>query len=444
MSIASLATAQQVPYFNHVYLNPSLINPSLSGMSDNSELMLIQRNNLIGLPESPRTTMLNLQSKLSKNAGLGFTLNRESLGITTKTSAYGSYAYRIQIQDNHSFNLGMSIGMFQFSIDPDMATIENPNDPVLLNKRFKSTTLDGSVGLSYINRNFRIGASAMQAFASKVNLANDVNFKLEQNFVGSVQYTLYVNRQRDLAITPIIIARYSKTTLPQDVILAMSYKEKFWLSPSYNSAGAFGITASAYIHDNLAAGYGYESLTKKPLAGNQRGGHEVMLSYRFNNHSKTFEKQQAEIDKLYQFMKEAKRSQDRRDSLQDALINQVDEVNNQRYDSVSMSVKETQAALDKLRQQLIDAGVIREFSKDEYDNAEVGYYIVIASVKNTRFNAIAMETEYLTRGYKVVYNKVRGWHYVYTVRVEDFADALALLKNTRATIEKTAWIHILK
>lgn len=439
---------QQFPYFNHVYLNQITINPALTGMSGQANLLLIQKNTLTGIPGNPKTLYLNASGPVKNNTGIGLNLYRESLGITSKTAVYGSYAYRLRIDETQSLNFGFSVGALQFAIDPDMAEADNANDPLLVNKNFRSSTFDGSLGAFYKNNRLEAGLSVLQVFGKKTELTPSVNFNLEKNVVGSFKYNIPLNPNKDFTLSPMIIARYSKTVLPQEMLFIFNYRDRLWFVPSYSTSGLFGMAFSVKLYNSLNIGYANEMYIKQPVSGNQRGGHEIMVSYSFDVWSKTFKKQQNEIDDLYERLKDMDKRQLTRDSLQDEAIKETGESADETrklLEKTDETLKKTKEDLEKLKKQLMDAGLIREFSISEYDSTVVaGYYIVIASVSEVGYSQKAMDREFINLGYKQVFNKKRGWHYVYTVKPDDFASALKILKETRAGKHKDAWIHILK
>lgn len=439
---------QQFLYFNHVYLNQNTINPSLTGMSGQANLSLIQKNTLTGIPGNPRTLYLNANGPIKNNTGVGISLYRESLGITSKTGIYGSYAYRLRIDEIQSINFGFSAGALQFAIDPDMAEADNANDPLLVNKNFRSSTFDGSLGAFYKNNRLEAGLSVFQVFGKKTEMAQTVNFNLEKNVVGSFKYNIPLNPNKDFTLSPMVIARYSKSVLPQEMLFIFNYRDRLWFVPSYSTAGLFGMAVSVKLYNSLNIGYANEMYIKQPVRGNQRGGHEIMVSYSFDVWSKTFKKQQNEINDLYERLKEMDKKQLTRDSLQDAAIKDNKESTDETkklLEKTDETLQKTKEDLEKLKKQLMDAGLIREFSISEYDSTALpGYYIVIASVSEVGYSQKAMDREFLNLGYKKVFNKKRGWHYVYTVKPDDFASALKILKETRAGKHKDAWIHILK
>ena len=78
---------------------------------------------------------------------------------------------------------------------------------------------------------------------------------------------------------------------------------------------------------------------------------------------------------------------------------------------------------------------------DEFGNmAAKGFYVVMASFK-TKSYADRMKAQ---KGYKSVYNKVRGFHYVYMGMQESYEGAKTQLLNDARKVKPDSWIYILR
>ena len=78
---------------------------------------------------------------------------------------------------------------------------------------------------------------------------------------------------------------------------------------------------------------------------------------------------------------------------------------------------------------------------DEFGNtASKGFYVVMASFK-TKSYADRMKSQ---KGYKSVYNKVRGFHYVYMNMLDAYEDAKKELLNKARKEKADSWIYILR
>ncbi|MBL4752809.1 MAG: PorP/SprF family type IX secretion system membrane protein [Flavobacteriales bacterium] len=78
---------------------------------------------------------------------------------------------------------------------------------------------------------------------------------------------------------------------------------------------------------------------------------------------------------------------------------------------------------------------------DEFGNtAAKGFYVVMASFKSKDY-AERMKAE---KGYKSVYNKVRGFHYVYMTMEDSYDSARSKLMNKARKEKADSWIYILR
>ena len=260
-------------------------------------------------------------------------------------------------------------------------------------------------------------------------------------------------------MTPVVFIRHVKDLpTPKDGGLHVTWKDQLWAGMIYKGNSGIAINAGGRISERLRIGYSAEVHTGE-IASQSGTSHEVMVGYSFGLLSKQLKKQQEQIDDLDEYLKYYEEKQDERDAAQEELLEkqqqQIDTLSEEyrnaqeKLEQLEQELDGTQEDLEDLKQQLRDAGVLREEGAGEFQNldgsaADPGYYMVIASVKDTRYNPQAMQTEYLDKGYNVVYNTVRGWYYVYTEKPATFPEALELLKTTRAGEHKDAWIHILK
>ena len=78
---------------------------------------------------------------------------------------------------------------------------------------------------------------------------------------------------------------------------------------------------------------------------------------------------------------------------------------------------------------------------DEFGNpAAKGFYVVMAAFKS-QTNADGLVAK---KGYKRLFNKVRGFHYVYMKRLDTYEDSKQLLLNKARNVAGDSWIYILR
>lgn len=447
--------AQQFPMYNMQFMNQSLYNPATVGLDGKINAMLVQKSYLTGIDGNPNTLYVSLDAPAIENKlGVGLNIYNDNMGVSNKLGVYGSSAYRFKFQQDHFLDFGLSLGMLQFSIDPDEINVENENDPLLTNRNYKSSTIDGMFGVNYTFRELTFGVGVNQIFENSNNLEDNTNYNLQRNFIGSLKYTLFFNSKRDFSLSPMIIARYANTNVPQEAFLIANYKDMFYLAPSYKSTGALGVSIAANVFNGIKVGYSYETIINDNVGQYQNGGHEIMVGYSFDTRSNSQRKIDAKLRKLDNELDNFEKRQELKDKEQDdKLRDQNKEINKnkrdiddnkQDIDQLDKEIQKTQKELEDLKQELRDAGILKEENASDFDNTEKGYYIVIASVKQKNISEDRMKSDYLDRGFNRMYNKTSGWHYVYKSRYNDFSKALKDLRETRKGEFNDAWIHVLK
>ena len=151
--------AQQDPYFSTYFINPSVINTSLSALNDNNNIVLIYRNqwtnyqptNLASSSDSPTTGILSLNLK-SRDKIYSFGVNLISDNLGPKEFFSFSPYFGIKKKINNSF--------FSISISPTFKSTTmnfgslifvDPADPFNVGGKQTESKPDVGVGISYFN-----------------------------------------------------------------------------------------------------------------------------------------------------------------------------------------------------------------------------------------------------------------------------------------------------
>jgi len=82
----------------------------------------------------------------------------------------------------------------------------------------------------------------------------------------------------------------------------------------------------------------------------------------------------------------------------------------------------------------------KDFLDESGNPAAKGFYVVMAAFKSQE-NADRLKAK---KGYKRLFNKVRGFHYVYMKRLDTYEDSKKLLLNKARTVAGDSWIYILR
>ena len=451
--------AQQIPVSNLYYFNPTSYNPALAGTSEKVNAFLTTRQWLTSIPGRPVTNMLNVEGPLaSQSMGWGATVYSDRLGISNQLGLMGTYAYHVKLNDDHQLYFGLSAGVLQNDINRDDIVAKDVQDPLIANQLFRKATFDGNFGIAYRWEGLEVGVGINNLLASNVKYQTEntsISYTLRRHYFASIRYDFYTSDTEEIRITPMLFIRNTNNVpMPQDGGIMATYKDMFSVGALYRSQYGFSISAGIKLFETLQIGYSYDVITAN-IGAYAGGSHEVLLGYSFGILSKQIRKQQNQIDDMIMNLENFKEVQTFKDEIQTEILKAQQEgldtlsaqykENKNKIKEVERKANANEKELDALKKELMEAGLIKESSVNDYEGDVVkGYYLVIAAVKNTNYNADAMKKEFLSEGYKKVYNKKTGWHYVYTQRVDDFSKSLELLKEARTESFKDAWVHILK
>ncbi len=286
--------AQQSQYmFNGIY-----INPAYAGYRESLNIHSFYRTQWTGIQGAPRTMALALDASANDgNVGLAFQLAADKLGAQSNLSAYGSYAYRLRLNDDGSSRLafGVSLGVMQLGIS---GVLLDPNDqesnqPIGVQN---AIVPDGRLGVYYSSDKFYAGLSADNMIAQYINV-KDHAYILQPK--PHVYFTagMLLPVTADVLLRPSILIKDDRAgPTSMDVNAFILLGEKLWLGASYrtgvriydkgylqrtlNTQNSVVAVAEVFAMPNLRIGYAYD-FSVGPLQGYSGGTHEISIGYYF-------------------------------------------------------------------------------------------------------------------------------------------------------------------
>ena len=232
--------AQQDPYFSTYFINPSVINTSLSALNDNNNIVLIYRNqwtnyqptNLSSTSDSPTTGILSLNLK-SRDKIYSFGVNLISDNLGPKEFFSFSPYFGIKKKINNSF--------FSISISPTFKSTTmnfgslifvNPADPFNVGGKQTESKPDLGAGISYFNNKLLLSVGVKNIIQPSFNFGiDDLNNKDFTNLTFLGKYTIQIDR--DLSVEPYVLFISDMTSYTFDVSALAIYKENMFIGASY-------------------------------------------------------------------------------------------------------------------------------------------------------------------------------------------------------------------
>ena len=296
----TLSKAQQLPIYSQYMFNPYLMNPAYAGVKDYYEAIANYRYQWVGITDAPRTYILSVNGPhKTKNIGLGGAIFADVVGPTSRTAAYGSYSYHLNLGSS-KLSLGLSAGLLQFRIDGQKITLADAGDNKLQDMVLTTVMPDFSMGAYWYSDKIYVGLSLPQFMNNKINFYDDNTQTLStlaRHYFLNAGYRFEINS--DWMIEPSILVKY---VWPVDAQLTLAakvvYRDFIWGGVSWRTQDA----VSALIgyktnNDKLYIGYAYD-ITLTNLQNHSSGTHELMIAAKFNNWKQRTDKMKKKLEEL--------------------------------------------------------------------------------------------------------------------------------------------------
>lgn len=289
-AIPKQVRAQQEVRYSQYMFNGLVLNPAYAGTGDRTNLSFLARKQWVGIDCSPLSGSVSLHSGLGKkdNNGIGSFFEYDQIGVHSRYSLYGAYAYRIPVSKTSRLSLGVSGGAtYMVSNWSEVTTVE-ADDP-LFGVNESGIAPNFGVGIYFNTPYFYAGASVPQMLETKLENGGAV-FDIAKQFrhyYGTIGFVIPVGKS--LKIIPSGLVKIVPTHAPAqiDANLSLLFKETLWLGSSFRFAtendftpeSVNGIIAFQFAN-GMRLGYAYD-LTLTDLSSYTSGSHEVSLSFDF-------------------------------------------------------------------------------------------------------------------------------------------------------------------
>lgn len=303
--------AQQDPMFTKYMFNPLNYNPAYAGSVEALDVVLLHRQQWIGIEGAPMTQNLGIHSPIQGNTvGLGLNLAHDQIGANRQTNLFGSFSYRLRFSERQSLYLGVQGGVSNWQADWSDLTIMDPNDPAFQNLNPNLWLPNFGAGLYYTGAgrgtcpktHWYVGLSAPMLLTNKLRPITDNGATAD--FPVAQQYRhYYLSAGMAYRLTPTITLRPSfllknvglfiernaanSVAAPNeiDLDLAVLFNNVFWVGAAFRTAlegessyDSVDFWLSLRLNNGLRIGVAYDyALTE--LQGPGQGSYELLLGY---------------------------------------------------------------------------------------------------------------------------------------------------------------------
>ena len=165
--------SQQMTAFTQFSEDHYQINPGAVGTLSYSPLTFGYRRLWTGMDDAPSMQFISSHLLVNDNMGMGGRIFNYSTGPVSKMGIEGTYSYQFRLTDQIKLSLGLSLQLYQFSLNRSQLTMEDMDDGLLLYGSDKLIMPDAAFGAYYYTDKYYFGLSAYQLFNRKMDMMTD-------------------------------------------------------------------------------------------------------------------------------------------------------------------------------------------------------------------------------------------------------------------------------
>lgn len=280
LSFFQTASAQELPFYGQIFMNPYYYNPAFAGFENRPAFYVYRRQQWTGIDGAPETIGFNFHTIFNEKVNFGLHVMNDKRSILSTSKGLFTLGYRASFDDFHYLSFGLSGGVGFNNINFDAVDID---DPAILEALDKNMFLDGNAGLNYYIQGFNFGISLPRIFVSNT-LSNTSFTRGEISPLNEVilmsSYRWEISEDK-FAFEPYVIYHYFKDVPGQmEAIGLLHFMNVIWFGGSYRQNYGLSGFVGLNIKDNFKFGYSYEFFNTG-LANFDNGTHDLQLALIF-------------------------------------------------------------------------------------------------------------------------------------------------------------------
>lgn len=292
---ATAAFGQQEDQFTQFMYYKLGFNPAYAGSQDGATVTALIRNQWLGIKGAPETQLLTFNMPLfNSTVGVGASIQRHTIGATTRLTAETAYSYRIRL-GRGTLGIGLQGSIRYIQVDYDQVDATQPKEtdsaiPVGVQSRYVPNF---GAGLYYSNNRFYIGLAVPRLLENSIDLADQGGTlsKEVQHLYG--MGGLLFDAGDNLQIQPQLLLKYVKgAPFDADINVNLIFADAFTAGVSYRLGGSkrngigesLALIVGAQVSESFLLGVSYD-LTLSELRDFNSGSVEGVIRYNIGGRS---------------------------------------------------------------------------------------------------------------------------------------------------------------
>ncbi len=288
LSLSTQMNAQIETMYSLYRFNPQILNPSHAGSSANSEMILMYRNQWVGVEGAPRNFGVSGNIKWGEKKGLGIGALVDEAGPVRSTIVSADFAYHVKLNEKWNLDGGIRAGMANISLNFSQIRLVNPNDNLFAGDR--STGIQPNLGwgirLAKKDDGFFVSLSQPRVLKYDFGTYNGA-FKDVAYYYAMAGTKLRLGGQVEtsnglrprVTLYPSVLFRMATNVpLSYDVNLTANLKDKLDVGLSYRKEDSYGFRLGVQATKKIYVGYVFElPISEVRKASSQT--HEMALRF---------------------------------------------------------------------------------------------------------------------------------------------------------------------
>lgn len=284
MIIVSLDTkAQQESLITQYNSQMALFNPAAVSLNGSRTMSLLHRRHWANVPMSPITTSFTYGYDAGKNVGLGMSIIMDKVFVTQSTFVSIDYSYRLQLEDNAFFYLGIKAGANFYAINAGGLNTYN----LVADSSLNTTDLilpNIGFGAHYTKGDFYFSVGVPRVLDTKqtktenglVSVVTD-----KPHLYSAMGYEFLVSKSENIYVRPSVFTRIvTGAAMTTDFNTMVSFNRSFEIGATYRTNNAFAALLNLKLDDHFTTGWVYEVNSQSQYT-NVGSSLEVLLMYQF-------------------------------------------------------------------------------------------------------------------------------------------------------------------
>ena len=293
--------------------NPQILTPVQAGSTANSEMILMYRNQWVGIEGAPRNLGFSGNFKWGQKKGLGFTALLDEAGPVRSTLLGADFAYHVKLNENWNLDGGIRMGMANIALNFSQIRLVNSNDNLFAGDRSTGIQPNLGYGIRIAKKDDGFFFSFSQPRVLKYDFGTysgafrDVAYYYAMAGtkigLGGKMETPNGLRSRVTLYPSVLFRLATDVPLSYDVNLTANLKGKLDVGLSYRREDSYGLRLGVQATKKIYLGYVFElPISEIRKASSQT--HEMAIRFFIFDKKKEEKKDELKIEETERRVKD--------------------------------------------------------------------------------------------------------------------------------------------